>query len=543
MGSQSPEGKGNKGYHTLLTEYDTLSSVNRRSMAMYRFIVTSFFLPLFAATILSCSRPDPLTNGTLSIALNGSPTNIDPRYATDAYSQQIIELCYNGLMKKDTRGSAVPDLAQKIVFNTSTQISVLLRKGIHFHDGSELTADDVISTYRFLGDPKRGSPYMETFGVIQSMEKKGDYSFSITLTRPFAPFLTSLTIPIVKKGTPEEDLKGRENGTGPFRIISFSPDESVLLSPFRNYFKPAPKIGKIQVKIIPDDNVRFLELAKGEVNFVINGVDPDLLNEVKKLKNLVIEEKGGSNFSYIGFNLEDPILKKKKVREAIARGINRQEIIDKILGGHAREGNTLIAPMYWAHEKNVKGYDYNPALAKQLLDEAGYPDPDGAGKEPRFTLTYKTSQNELRRRIAQVIQGQLGKIGISVTIRSFEWGTFFNDIKSGNFQIYSLTWVGITDPDIYYYAFHSLSVPPSGANRNRYKNPTVDFLLEEGRKELDPAKRKAIYSKVQKIIARDLPIIGLWFNRNILVRDRRIKGFTLSPDESFKTLASSWIEK
>ncbi len=324
-------------------------------------------------------------------------------------------------------------------------------------------------------------------------------------------------------------------------MVSLSPDESGEFIGNESYFDGAPKIRNVLIKIIPDDNVRFLELKKGAVNFVINGIDPDLLEEVRKDDKLVVEEKSGSNFSYLGFNLKDPILRKRKVREAIARGINRKEIIDKILLRQAEEGDTLISPLYWAHEKNVQDYAYDPEHAKRLLDEAGYPAAEG-NSTPRFSLSYKTSQNELRRRIAQVIQEQLREIGIQVTIQSFEWGTFFSDIKSGNFQIYSLTWVGITDPDIYYYAFHSSSTPPRGANRNRYKNPLLDRLLQEGRVELDQEKRRKIYGEVQKIVSKDIPVVGLWFNKNILVRDRRIRGFTLLPDESFRPIKEVWIE-
>jgi peptide/nickel transport system substrate-binding protein len=506
-------------------------------MKRFLFSVLTIFLLIFS----SCTKPSPTSEGILSIALNGSPTNIDPRYATDAYSHQVIELCYNGLLKKDADGRPVPDLAADVTIASKVRYEVRLKEGVFFHDGSELTSDDVIYTLSFLKDPNMGSPYLETFSNIDKMEKAGKYGLTIFLKEPFAPFFTALTVPIVKSGTDKGALKNTENGTGPFTMISYSPDESGEFVPFGSYFEGPARVKMIRIKIIPDDNVRFLELKKGEINFVINGVDPDLLEEVRKDERLTIDEATGSNFSYLGFNLHDPILKNRKVREAIAHGINKKEIIDNILLGQAEEDNTLISPLYWAHEKNVRTYEYDPERSKKLLDEAGYKEPAG-GDEPRFTLTYKTSQNELRRRIAQVLQGQLRIIGIQVRIQSFEWGTFFSDIKSGNFQMYSLTWVGITDPDIYYYAFHSNSTPPRGANRNRYANPSLDGLLEEGRVETDLEKRKVIYGKIQRIISEDIPVLGLWFNKNILVRDKRVQGFVLRPDESFRPLKDAWIK-
>ncbi len=499
-------------------------------------LLVSFFLT-------SCSSKLPVEQGVVVVGLNGTPTNIDPRYATDAYSHQVIELCYNGLMKKDIKGRPVPDLAKEVVAISPTTYLVRLKKGITFHDGSELTARDVKYTYEFLKDPKNGTPHSGTFGKIKEIRTLNDYSLEIELKEPFAPFPTALTVPIVKNGTPKEALKDGENGTGPFKMIKYLPDEELEFVPYSNYFEGSPKIKKLKVKIVMDDNVRFLQLKKGEINFVINGVTPDLVEELKKEKKLEVIESPGSNFSYLGFNLKDPVLRNKKVREAIAHGINRQQIIDSILKGLAIPGETLISPLYWAHEPNVRKYEYDPELSRKLLDEAGYPDPDGAGPKPRFTLTYKTSQNDLRRRIAQVIQEQLREIGIELKIVSYEWGTFFDDIKKGNFQLYSLTWVGVTDPDIYYYAFHSKSTPPMGANRNGYANPRLDRLVELGRKTLSIDERKKIYSQVQKIISEDLPIYGLWFNVNVLVKDKRIRGFTLFPDESFRPLKNVWIEE
>jgi peptide/nickel transport system substrate-binding protein len=133
-------------------------------------------------------------------------------------------------------------------------------------------------------------------------------------------------------------------------------------------------------------------------------------------------------------------------------------------------------------------------------------------------------------------------VGIQVSVRSYEWGTFYGDIKAGNFQLYTLSWVGVTDPDIYYYVFHSKSVPPDGANRGRYMNPELDALLERGRAEGDRAARKAIYADVQRIVARDLPYVSLWHPESVLVRDRRLTGFVLSPTGAYTTLAKARLE-
>ena len=209
--------------------------------------------------------------------------------------------------------------------------------------------------------------------------------------------------------------------------------------------------------------------------------------------------------------------------------------------GLAAPAKSLLAPGNWAYAPDLPDYTYNPAQAEKLLDEAGFPDPDGDGPQVRFNLTYKTSQNELSRRIAEVLQEELKKVGIGAEIKSYEWGSFFADISAGNFQLYSLKWVGVTDPDIYYYIFHSQNIPPQGANRNHYLNPRLDALLEEGRQTLDEAKRTRIYHRVQQIIAEELPYISLWHTMNVVVMRQRVQGFVLYPAGDFTSLKKVYL--
>ena len=135
-----------------------------------------------------------------------------------------------------------------------------------------------------------------------------------------------------------------------------------------------------------------------------------------------------------------------------------------------------------------------------------------------------------------MLQEQLRRVGIALDIRSYEWGTFFSDIRKGNFQLYTLTWVGVTDPDIYHYIFHSGNVPPHGANRGRYRNADVDRLLERGRTAYAPKTRREVYGQVQEILGRDLPYVNLWHATNVAVLNQRVRGFVLYPDEDMISL-------
>jgi peptide/nickel transport system substrate-binding protein len=171
-----------------------------------------------------------------------------------------------------------------------------------------------------------------------------------------------------------------------------------------------------------------------------------------------------------------------------------------------------------------------------LLDDAGYPDPDGDGPRPRFKLSFKSTNLDLRRRIAEALKEQLQRVGVELEIRTYEWGTFFGDIKAGNFHLYSLAWVGIEDPDIYYQIFHSASVPPNGDNRGHYSNPQMDQLLEEGRTAVDITERKRIYAEIQRLLAEDLPYIPLWWWKNVVVKTPSLQGFVPYPDGDFASL-------
>ncbi|HEY5997539.1 MAG TPA: ABC transporter substrate-binding protein [Candidatus Deferrimicrobiaceae bacterium] len=482
--------------------------------------------------LAACRQKLPIDEGTVVIALSGAPSALDPRIATDAYSEQLLQMTHAGLLRRDAAGKLEPDLASSFETRTPTDILFRLRPGLRFHDGREITSADVRYTFEWIGDPANRSPHRAIFGKIAAIETPDRHAVRFRLKEPFAPFLSELTRGIVPAGTPARGY-APPIGAGPFAVADFEPGDSVTLVPFRGYHDGPPALSHVVVKFIPDSTLRFLELKMGSVNFVLNGIDPEMLPEAAKNPNLVVEEAAGSNASYLGFNLEDRTLSDPRVRRAIAMAVDRGTIVRTLWRGKADLADSILAPAFWAHAEGLPPVPFDPRGAGRLLDEAGYRDPDGDGPAMRFTLTYKTSQDALRLRIATAIQEQLRKVGIGLDVRSYEWGTFFGDIKKGNFQLYGLTWVGLRDPDIYHLAFNSKRMPPDGANRNRYRNAEVDGLTEAGQRETDPRKRKAIYDRVQRILARDLPVFPLWINRNVLVRDRRVAGFRITPDEDY----------
>lgn len=420
------------------------------------------------------------------------------------------------------------DLAESWELKGLTTYSFKIKKNLRFSDGSPLTSEDIKFTFESILDPKTASPHRKTFESIDHIETPDPETVIFYLKKPYAPFLFSLTMGIVS------GKKGGEVGSGPYQLKEWSPDEKLVLKANPYFYDTPPKIKEMIIKIIPEDTIREMELQKGSIDFLENALPPDFLPFLEKDTHFSVYKTEGTTYAYLGLNLRDPILSRLKVREAMAFAINRETIIKEVLKGLGKSATGLLSSTHWAYEGNVEGYSYDPQKAKKLLDEEGLTLP--AGGESRFKLVYKTSQNDLSKRIGEVIQQQLKEVGIQMEIRTYEWGTFYSDIKSGNFQLYSLRWVGIEDPDIYYDLFHSSSVPPLGANRGHYNNPEIDRLVEEGRVTLDPEKRKFIYQKIQKIIAHDLPYINLWTFSNVTVLKKGLNGYIPDPSGDFYDL-------
>jgi peptide/nickel transport system substrate-binding protein len=230
------------------------------------------------------------------------------------------------------------------------------------------------------------------------------------------------------------------------------------------------------------------------------------------------------------------------VRRAIAYALDRTAIIRHLLKGQGMPASGLLAPRHWAYTSDVTLYPYDPPRARALLDAAGFPDPDGAGPEPRFRLLYKGSTLHSRRRFAEVLQQQLSAVGIALELRSYEWGTLYADIRRGNFQIFALAWVGVSDPDIYHALFHSDMIPPRGNNRGGFVDPAVDRLLDAGRRTADRTQRRETYAAVQRALATSLPIIPLWWTPTVAVHTPRLRGFEPHPDGSLLSLRHAWLE-
>ena len=495
------------------------------------------------ALFAGCSRAKG-EEDALRVAIPAGPVTLDPRLASDAVGDKISHLICDGLFKLNRKLERVPNLAARYERLSDTSYRFFLRSGVRFHDGSEFTAEDVAYTYRSIIEGKITSPFSSAFGRIQKISVESPLVVRIDLKEPYAPFLTMLTRGIVPRGAAKKKGSAFATapvGTGPYRFIRFVPGSVVELAANTKYAGVIPKSHRLIFEVIKDDNIRVLKLMKGDIDLVQNAVPPLLLDRLVSRANLAEKDDTGIVMAYMGFNLEDPVLKRRRVRQAIAYAIDRDEIIAHRWRGMAVKANSILAPSNWAYDHKLWQYPYDPKKAARLLDEEGLADPDGPGPAVRFEIGLKTSTVKSRIDIVRMIAHQLAKVGIGVRVEPYEWGTFFKDVRRGNFQAYTLSWVGVTDPDIFYDVCHSSQFPPHGLNRGRYRNPHVDRLVEEGRVTMDRNKRRVVYNKVQKILLEDLPYIPLWYEKNVVVYNKDLKGVSLWPNASYRTFVD--IEK
>jgi peptide/nickel transport system substrate-binding protein len=497
------------------------------------------FVVIFAACfVCACGPASPVPAGSVTFLIETTPTNLDPRIGTDAQSQRLDGLMFSSLVERDANMNVTGDLAERWEMPDPLTYIFHLRSGVQFHDGRALTSADVKFTFDSMITGAIQSPKRGAFRMVKLVEAPDPLTVIFHLSEPYASFPWSLVRPavgIVPAGS-GADFAQHPIGSGPFQFESARQDDEIILRRNSKYFHGVPNIDRVQFRIVPDAVVRALELRKGSADLEFNSLTPDMVAVLAHTQNLEVAEQPGTILTYLAFNCQDPILSQTKIRQALAYATDRETMVKTLLRGQARVADGLLPPSNWAYEPDMRRYAYAPARAESLLDEAGYPRRGNSVTGTRMKLTIKTSTDQNTRLIATVLQDEWRRVGIDLEILPLEFATLFSDVTRGSFQIYTLRWVGANnDPDIFEYVFSSKKIPPAGANRGRYRNAQLDALVDQGRVESDSAKRKAIFSQVQKLIAEDEPYLPLWFLDSISVHRDRIAHtiFTTAGDYDF----------
>lgn len=462
---------------------------------------------------------------SIAFGLNTAPVTLDPRYATDAVSYRITRLIYRSLVDFDDEFKPVPQLATWEQLGPRHYRFMLSELGRQFHNGSYLTAQDVKATYESVLDPTQVSPHRSSVAMIERMDVINDNTLDFFLDSDDPLFPGRLVIGILPAGLLQagHPFQQQPVGSGPVKFEAW-PDESRL------QLRRIRDKQILEMITIKDPTVRTLKLLRGEIDLLQGNLSPENVSWLEQQRAIHVYKKEGDTFSYLGFNLQDKITGQLKVRQAIAHAIDRDAIIHYVLDDSARLAEAILPPVHWAGHSHLKGNRYNPARSRQLLADLGY------NKSNPLQISYKTSNNPFRLRLATIIQSQLQEVGIEAEIQSFDWGTFYADIKNGRFQMYGLSWVGLKMPDIFRYVFHSSAVPPAGANRGQLQDERVDSLIELAESEQELFAKAHHYRELQAYLAEVLPYVALWYEDNVLAVRKDISGYTLATDGNFDAL-------
>ncbi|GBD97261.1 oligopeptide-binding protein AppA precursor [bacterium BMS3Abin06] len=517
---------------------------------MKRVIVTFLLLSVIVFTnnegmaaetsgMASGALEQPAYGDAIVAALSGNPSVLIPMLAGDSASHDVAGLIFNGLVKYDTDLSVTGDLAESWEISPDgLVITFHLKKGIKWTDGVEFTADDVMFGYKTIIDEKTATPYKGDYLQVKKAEVLDRYTFRVAYDKPFAPALTTWGSLVV---LPKHLLEGKDItkskfarnpvGMGPYKLKKWAAGQEVVLDSNRDYFEGRPFIDRYIYRIIPDPATQFIELRAGGLDRM--GLTP--IQYKKQTDNEFFRKNFRKfrypvpSYTYMGFNLRHPWFKDKRVRQAIAYAIDKEEIVDVVLFGLGRPATGPYVPGTWYYNPDVRQYEYDINKAQRLLKEAGWSDTDNNGildKDGKpFEFTILTNMgNNLRKNTATIIQWRLRKIGINVRIRLLEWSAFINEfIDKRRFEMVILGWSLGFEPD-QYDIWHSSKTGEKEFNFVSYSNPDVDELLEKGRRTFDIEKRKKAYYRIQEILADELPYIFLYVPDATPVVHSRFKG-------------------
>ena len=496
--------------------------------AMRNIVVTLVFVSL-----LACTGKKGSDSKTLIIGIESEVKNLDIRTTMDMNSAQVISLFSQSLLQINEKMLPDTDLATSFSDQDAKIFEFTLPQDASFHDGTPLSCDDVLASFQQA--TSETSRIKSAFEDVKEFSCPEAFKFRIELKNPKASFLAGdvTAVRIQPRKIAMSASEAPPIGSGPYKFVSRDSRDIVFerfdkFARYKNGVRDTKPyfFDKILVRTVQDPTTRWLSLTSGEIDVLINALSPQKVVEARTTEGLQVFDKPGNTFQYLGFNLRLPKFKDLRVRQAVAYAIDRDSIIQHKLYGLASKANSVLSPLNYYHKNDLKDYGYDPEMAKKLLKEA---------KMENLELEIKTSSDRDVTSIAMVIKEQLEKVGIKVSLKPYEFATFFSDVQKGNFEMFSLRWVAVTEPDIMHKVFHTSQVPP-GRNRVYYSNLEVDKLVDAGAREADVTKRKALYDQAQEIVANEMPYVPLWYHNNVAVTTARLKDFHLNPIGTWASL-------
>jgi len=526
---------------------------------------------LLVATSLVCSitlaSSLALAGGTLVFGSSGDAVRLDPADVTDGESIQRMDNIFEGLVEYKSGSTEIqPCLATS--WETSEdgkEITFKLRRGVKFHDGTDFNADAVVFSFARQYDTTH--PYHEygewvywgyMFSDVDKMVKINDYTVKLVLKTINASIMTSLAMFTVNSVSPTNAEKWGADafkhpvGTGPFKLVEWVKDDHITLEANDNYWRERPSLDRLIFKVIPDASARLMALEVGEVQG-IEYPDPAHFDRIKANQDLKLLTEPGMNVGYMAMNTgygykdangnsvrdsDEPWVKtpgyfepltKKEVRQAINYAIDKKSIADNIYMGTASVAKNGMPPFMLGYNDDVEDYTYDPAKAKRLLAEAGYPD---GFEVTLYVMPVSRPYMFDPPKIGEAIQSYLAAVGITVKFYQVDWGTYLQETEAGNHQMCLLGWTGDNgDPDNFMnvlYGANKCSIGAAG-NYGFYNDEGAQFLLSEALQTYDVEKRAQYYRIFQQMVHEAAPWVYLAHSNQNVVFRKNVQGYALHP--------------
>lgn len=460
---------------------------------------------------------------TVVVSQGSKPKTLDPNMYNEIPALFVTEQIFNTLFKIDENGNIMPELAESYEYVSPTELVIKIKKGVKFHNGDILTANDVaFSINRMLEKP--ASRIM--IDVIDNVEILDESTIKLNLKHSSGPLLFSLAHPLTAILN-EKDTKAKNGvistepvGTGAYKFVNWGDGEKIELVAFDDYFEGRAKIDKLIVRAIVEASSRLAALETGEIDIAlsVSPIDSEIVANNPKLELI---SKPTTSTEYITLNNTKPPFDNKDFRLAVNYALDKQAMADSVFMGMAQPATSIVSPNVFGHSKEVKGYEYNPEKAKELIAKSGI-------KNPSFTLYCNDSA--IRLQLAQIVQANLKDVGIDMKIETLEWGTYLQKTAQGEHTALIGGWVsGTSDADIVLYPLLHSSSHGGAGNRAFYTNKEFDKIVELGRESVDPEKRKEYYKQAQAILQEEAPFALLLYKNEGIGINKRIKGFKYDP--------------
>ena len=466
-----------------------------------------------------------LHGATLHLSISSYPSRLNPLLATDSASSNIADWIFSGLLKYDKDAHIVPDLAERFYFTDKKTLVIHLKKGLKWHDGKEITAEDVLFTFETIRSPKLFTPYTSSFRNVETVEVVDRYTVRIIHKKPYFKALETWMSAIIPKHLLENDpdlMTSRFNqhptGSNSYTLEGFEIGKDIVLKAFEGYHPHAPNIDKVLYHYVQDPSTEFLMLQSFQLD--VGSLTPlqyeRQIDESFKSHYRIVEQPAKA-YTYLGFNLTRKPFDDIRIRRAVRLAVDKQELVDILFFGHGEPcyGPFLEGAVGFNPEAKAPATDY--AKARELLKELGYDDENPL----RFTIT-TNADNPTRRYAAEILQNQLAKAGIEVTIKTMEWQAFLQRVVHGrDFDTVLLGWSLPLMPDPFN-VWHSSGNKKGGFNFISYNNPEADRIITEAESIIDRDKLDQEFQRLFRLIVDDAPYIFLYIPYSITVIDKNI---------------------